>query len=91
VASDLATIESYKSVQEISDRPSAIWTDSEQGFGAPDWTQRNLLLMTSTMLAWKDSTFDGLTRTIYNQLVPLGMLLSLPCKLNVVSKDVSSC
>ena len=85
VASDLATIESCRSEQDITDRTSAIWTDSEQGFGAPDWTQKNRLLMTSTTLELKDFTSDALTRAIHSRLVSLGTMLSLPYKLNVVS------
>ncbi|KAG0580488.1 hypothetical protein KC19_4G177000 [Ceratodon purpureus] len=83
VASDLATIESCRSEQDITDRTSAIWTDSEQGFGAPDWTQKNQLLMTSTTLELKDFTSDALTRAIHSRLVSLGTMLSLPYKLNV--------
>lgn len=85
LASDSATIEICKSEQDITDRPSAIWTDSEQGFGAPGWTGKNHLLMTSTASEFKDSTFDALARAISGRLATLGQLLSLPYTLNVVS------
>jgi len=85
VASDSATIEICRSEQDITDRPSAIWTDTEQGFGAPDWTRQNHLLMTSTTLEFKDFTFDALARAFSGRLAPLGQLLSLPYTLNVVS------
>ena len=86
VARDLATIESCRSEQDVTDRPSAIWTDSEQGFGAPDWTHRTQVVITSTMPESKDFTSDALTRALYSRLEPLGILLSLPYKLNAVSK-----
>lgn len=85
VASDLATIESCRSEQQCTDRPSAIWTDSEQGFGAPDWTGKNDLLMTSTTLEFKDITLDAINRAVFGRLAPLGQLLSLPYMLNLVS------
>lgn len=85
VASDLATIEICRSEHDFTDRPSAIWTDSEQGFGAPDWTEKNHLLMASTKLELKDFTFDALARAVSGRLAPLGQLLSLPYTLNVVS------
>jgi hypothetical protein len=90
VASDSATIEICKSKQDITDRPSAIWTDSEQGFGAPDWTGKNHLLMTSATLEFKDCTFDALARAVSGRLAPLSQLLSLPYRLNVVSGNSRS-
>lgn len=85
VASGSAALEICRPEQDFTDRPSAIWTDSEQGFGAPNWTEENQLSMTATTLEAKDFTFDAIARAVSGRLAPLGQLLSQPYSLNVVS------
>lgn len=90
VAGDPATNEGCRSVEGSADRPAAVWTDSEQGFGAPGWAQeyhrpQSPLAQTSKI------AMKALTRALYSRLIPLEMLLLSPYKLHMVSRKPPVC
>lgn len=90
VAGDPAANEGCRSVEGSADRPAAVWTDSEQGFGAPGWAQeyhrpQSPLAQTSKI------ALKALTRALYSRLIPLEMLLLSPYKLHMVSRKPPVC
>lgn len=83
VASDSTIFESCRLGQDTTDQPSAIWTDTEQGYGAPAWTPMGQSL-TPFPSEEEGSIFEALKRAISSRLIPLGELLSLPYTVNEV-------
>lgn len=81
VASDSTIFESCRLGQDTTDQPSAIWTDTEQGYGAPAWTPMGQSL-TPFPSEEEGSIFEALKRAISSRLIPLGELLSLPYTVN---------
>lgn len=90
VAGDPAAIEECRSVEDSADRPTAVWTDSEQGFGAPGWAHE-CLLPQSPLAQTSKISMKALTRALYSRLIPLEMLLLSPYKLHMVSRKPLVC
>lgn len=90
VAGDPAAIEECRSVEDSADWPAAVWTDSEQGFGAPGWAQEYLLPQ-SLLAQTSKIAMKALTRALYSRLIPLEMLLLSPYKLHMVSRKPLVC